>query len=119
MPKKAPLAEPSAEKPLAGPLAKSIGQKTGSGPGSSLNFEASLSFEASLGELEKIVARLESGVLPLEEALDEFERGVQLARLGQQRLKQAEQRVHILLHDDPDAPLSPFVPDNSLYPETK
>jgi exodeoxyribonuclease VII small subunit len=45
--------------------------------------EAPASFETALGELEQIVNRLESGDLPLEEALSEFERGVQLARQGQ------------------------------------
>ncbi len=44
--------------------------------------EAPASFETALGELEQIVNRLESGDLPLEEALSEFERGVQLARRG-------------------------------------
>ena len=38
--------------------------------------EAPASFESALGELEQIVNRLESGSLPLEEALSEFERGV-------------------------------------------
>ncbi|PCN67731.1 exodeoxyribonuclease VII small subunit [Yersinia pestis] len=69
------------------------------------------SFETSLSELEQIVTRLESGELPLEDALNEFERGVQLARQGQQTLLQAEQRVQILLSDDVDAPLKPFTPD--------
>ncbi|HHL2457812.1 TPA: exodeoxyribonuclease VII small subunit [Yersinia enterocolitica] len=69
------------------------------------------SFETSLSELEQIVTRLESGELPLEEALNEFERGVQLARLGQQKLLQAEQRVQVLLNDEVDAPLAPFTPD--------
>jgi exodeoxyribonuclease VII small subunit len=69
------------------------------------------SFEASLSELEHIVTRLESGELPLEEALNEFERGIQLARFGQQTLQQAEQRVQVLLSDDADAPLIPFTPD--------
>ncbi len=41
-------------------------------------------------ELEQIVTRLESGDLPLEEALNEFERGVQLARQGQAKLQQAD-----------------------------
>ena len=54
---------------------------------------------------------LESGELPLEDALNEFERGVQLVRQGQQTLLQAEQRVQILLSDDVDAPLKPFTPD--------
>ncbi|MCB5307696.1 exodeoxyribonuclease VII small subunit [Yersinia massiliensis] len=69
------------------------------------------SFETSLSELEQIVTRLESGELPLEDALNEFEWGVQLARLGQQTLLQAEQRVQVLLSDDIDAPLTPFTPD--------
>lgn len=42
--------------------------------------EAPASFETAPGELEQIVNRLESGSLPLEEALGEFERGIQLAR---------------------------------------
>ena len=67
--------------------------------------EAPASFETALTELEQIVNRLESGALPLEE------RGVQLARQGQTKLQQAEQRVQILLADNEDAPLTPFTPD--------
>ena len=75
--------------------------------------EAPASFEKALSELEQIVTRLESGDLPLEEALNEFERGVQLARQGQAKLQQqAEQRVQILLSDNEDASLTPFTPDN-------
>lgn len=44
--------------------------------------EAPASFETALGELEQIVNRLESGDLPLEEALSEFERGVQAGAPG-------------------------------------
>lgn len=73
--------------------------------------EAPASFETALTELESIVTRLESGDLPLEDALNQFERGVQLARQGQSKLQQAEQRVQILLSDAEDAPLSPFTPD--------
>lgn len=74
--------------------------------------EAPASFETALSELEQIVTRLEGGDLPLEEALNEFERGVQLARQGQVKLQQAEQRVQILLSDTEDAALTPFTPDN-------
>ncbi|NYY73970.1 exodeoxyribonuclease VII small subunit [Escherichia coli] len=70
--------------------------------------EAPASFEKALSELEQIVTRLESGDLPLEEALNEFERGVQLARQGQAKLQQAEQRVQILLSDNEDASLTPL-----------
>ena len=74
--------------------------------------EQPASFESSLQQLEQIVTRLESGSLPLEEALNEFERGVQLARTGQQTLQQAEQRVQILLSDDKNADLVPFNTEN-------
>lgn len=74
--------------------------------------EPPASFETSLQQLEQIVTRLESGNLPLEEALNEFERGVQLARAGQQTLQQAEQRLQILLSDDKNAELTPFTPEN-------
>ena len=74
--------------------------------------EQPASFETSLQQLEQIVTHLESGNLPLEEALNEFERGVQLARHGQKTLQQAEQRVQILLSDDKNADLTPYTPEN-------
>ena len=73
--------------------------------------DAPASFETALNELEQIVNRLESGDLPLEDALNGFERGVQLARQGQVKLQQAEQRVQILLSDSEDAVPTPFTPD--------
>lgn len=54
-------------------------------------------FERSLAELEAIVEKLEQGDLSLDESLQQFERGVQLTRSCQQALKQAEQKVEILL----------------------
>ncbi|WP_226572231.1 exodeoxyribonuclease VII small subunit [Mangrovibacter yixingensis] len=73
--------------------------------------EQPASFETALQELETIVSRLENGDLPLEDALNEFERGVKLARQGQQKLQQAEQRVQILLSESESALLTPFKPD--------
>lgn len=54
-------------------------------------------FERSLTELESIVEQLEQGDLPLDESLRQFERGVQLTRVCQGALKQAEQKVEVLL----------------------
>jgi exodeoxyribonuclease VII small subunit len=53
-------------------------------------------FEATLAELEELVARMEAGDLPLDEALRSFERGVQLTRECQSALQAAQQRVQIL-----------------------
>lgn len=56
-----------------------------------------LDFERSLAELEAIVEKLEQGELSLEESLKHFERGVQLTRACQTALKDAEQKVEVLL----------------------
>jgi exodeoxyribonuclease VII small subunit len=53
-------------------------------------------FEAALAELEAIVARMESGELPLEEALAGYKRGAQLLQFCQSALKDAQQQVQIL-----------------------
>ena len=52
-----------------------------------------VSFEKSLDELQKIVAALEAGEVGLDESLKLFERGVELVRLCNARLDEAEQRV--------------------------
>jgi len=67
-----------------------------------------LSFEQSMQELETLVNQMEQGELPLEEALQSFERGIQLARHSQQKLKQAEQKVHILMSQNAQETLLPF-----------
>ena len=46
-------------------------------------------FEEALSQLEGLVARLEAGDLPLEEALRAFEEGVRLTRLCAERLEDA------------------------------
>jgi exodeoxyribonuclease VII small subunit len=56
-------------------------------------------FEAALVELEKIVEKMESGEQPLEEALQSFQRGIELTRACQKGLKEAEQRVEKLVQD--------------------
>jgi exodeoxyribonuclease VII small subunit len=58
--------------------------------------QAPVDFEAALAELEAIVARLEQGELPLEESLRQFERGVELTRLCQKALGEAEQKIRVL-----------------------
>ena len=55
-----------------------------------------LSFEKALAELEKIVKRMETGELSLEEALEAHKRGLELARLCQGHLEAAQQQVRVL-----------------------
>jgi exodeoxyribonuclease VII small subunit len=65
-------------------------------------------FEQSLAELETLVARLEQGDVPLEEALKTFERGVALTRQCQTALRTAQQKVEVLLARDGAEKLAPF-----------
>lgn len=53
-------------------------------------------FEQSITDLEAIVARLEKGELNLDDALQQFEQGIQLARSCQITLRQAEQKIEHL-----------------------
>jgi exodeoxyribonuclease VII small subunit len=68
--------------------------------------------EKSLEELEALVTRLESGDLPLEQALKEFEHGVKLTRQCQAALQEAEQKVEILLKKTASAEPSAFAPSS-------
>jgi exodeoxyribonuclease VII small subunit len=65
-------------------------------------------FEATLAELEKLVAQMEAGELPLEDALRNFERGVQLTRECQQELQKAQQKVEILMQRPAGPAVVPF-----------
>jgi exodeoxyribonuclease VII small subunit len=53
--------------------------------------------EKALADLEELVEELESGDLPLEKAMKKFEDGIKLTRGCQTALKEAEQKVEILL----------------------
>jgi len=57
----------------------------------------SLTFDAALAELERAVAELEAGGLPLEQTIARYERGVALERRCEQLLADAELRVRRLV----------------------
>ena len=76
------------------PHSSSVNSKS---PTASADQTAASDFERSLAELEAIVEKLEQGELSLDESLRHFERGVQLTRVCQSALKQAEQKVEILM----------------------
>jgi exodeoxyribonuclease VII small subunit len=56
-------------------------------------------FEKALAELEKIVAQMEGGNLPLEQALAAHKRGLELARYCRDKLDSAQQQVKVLEGD--------------------
>lgn len=59
--------------------------------------KAKFNLEKSLADLESLVEELESGDLPLDKAMKKFEEGIKLTRGCQTALKDAEQKVEILL----------------------
>jgi exodeoxyribonuclease VII small subunit len=58
--------------------------------------EETPSFEQGLQQLEAIVKEMENGDLPLERALELFERGMKLSETCRKQLADAETRVEIL-----------------------
>ena len=70
-------------------------------------------FEQSLKELESLVEKMEQGDLSLEDSLSHFERGVQLSRACQTALKEAEQKVEILMQKNGQDEITAFDSENS------
>jgi exodeoxyribonuclease VII small subunit len=68
-------------------------------------------FEATLAQLEELVARLESGELPLDEALRAFEQGVRMTRECQTALTAARQRVQQLIARGDNVVTEDFQPE--------
>ena len=70
--------------------------------------DSALSFEQALEKLESLVDRLESGDLPLEEALSAFEQGVALTRRCAGQLDDAERRIEVLTREGDGVVARPF-----------
>ena len=68
--------------------------------------------EKALADLEELVEELESGDLPLEKAMKKFEDGIKLTRGCQTALKEAEQKVEILLKSAGSEDLEDFEVDD-------
>lgn len=58
--------------------------------------EQDIKFEKALEQLEKIVEELESGNMPLEEALKKYEEGVKLSRACSKKLEQVQTKIEVL-----------------------
>jgi exodeoxyribonuclease VII small subunit len=58
--------------------------------------EAELNFEGAMDRLEKIVEQMESGKLALEDLIVRYEEGMNLVKICQERLANAEQKIEII-----------------------
>ena len=75
--------------------------------------KAAASFEAGLEQLELIVKEMESGELPLERALELFEKGMQLSESCRKQLEEAETRIEILTRKGDKVQAEPFRADRA------
>lgn len=53
-------------------------------------------YEAAMGELEQLVARLESGELPLEQLIGGYQRGATLLQFCRDKLQAVEGQIKVL-----------------------
>lgn len=66
------------------------------------NKEKELSFEENLEKLEGIVKKLESGEVPLDNAISEFTEAMKLAKICDEKLKSAEEAITKLVNKNGD-----------------
>jgi exodeoxyribonuclease VII small subunit len=75
-----------------------------------------LSYENAMEELEDIVAAMDNDRLPLEEMLVKYERGNQLLKVCQTRLKTAQHKIELIQTGKSGAQLTPMEPTDSGSP---
>jgi len=68
----------------------------------------SIQFEEAMEKLEVIVAKLESGDVPLEQAIELFQEGMRLSRICSQKLESVERKIEMLLEEDGQTVKKPF-----------
>ncbi|RCX23155.1 exodeoxyribonuclease VII small subunit [Fontibacillus phaseoli] len=70
--------------------------------------QQSLNFEEAMNQLEVIVSQLERGDVPLEQAIDLFQKGMQLSQLCSQKLSQVERKIEMIVEADGEIGKKPF-----------
>ena len=70
-------------------------------------------FETGLQQLELIVKELESSDLPLERALELYEKGMKLSETCRKQLEEAETRIEMLVRKGDRVQTEPFRPDKA------
>ena len=66
--------------------------------------ETGLNFESAMDRLEAIVEQMESGKLPLEDLIVRYEEGMNLVKICQERLANAEQKIEIIARNSAGKP---------------
>ncbi|WP_268966377.1 exodeoxyribonuclease VII small subunit [Paenibacillus cymbidii] len=67
-----------------------------------------LSFEQAMDKLETIVSKLESGDIPLEQAIELFQEGMRLSQLCSGKLENVERKIEMLIEENGTYTKKPF-----------
>ena len=59
-----------------------------------------MTFEQAMSELERIVTELEKGDVPLEDSISLYQKGAELKKRCETKLKEAEQKVAAITLDE-------------------
>ena len=81
--------------------------------------ERNPSFEKALSELEAIVEAMESGDLPLEKMMEQYEKGMRLISFCSAKLNEVEKRIEIMTKKGDKVVAEPFEPEEGKKSEDK
>ncbi|RUT36164.1 exodeoxyribonuclease VII small subunit [Paenibacillus zeisoli] len=70
--------------------------------------EKDINFEEAMSQLDEIVSQLEHGDVPLETAIDLFQRGMLLSQLCGQKLAEVERKIEMIVESDGEITKKPF-----------
>ena len=74
--------------------------------------EPELNVEEAMAALEDIVSQLEHGDVPLEQAIDLFQRGMKLSQLCGLKLEQVERKIEMIVEEDGELRKKPFATES-------
>jgi len=69
-------------------------------------------FEDAISELKEIIKKLESGNLPLEDAIKLFQEGTELISFSHKKLNEVRKKVEILVEKDGEVTFEDFEPES-------
>lgn len=77
-------------------------------------------FETAISRLEQLVDEMDAANVPLQDLISRYEEGVQLVKVCEQRLKEAEKRIEIITRDAAGKPQAvEFEPEAKPAPEAR
>lgn len=71
--------------------------------------EQEISFEEAMNKLEQIVSQLEAGDVPLEQAIELFQTGMQLSQICGSKLTEVERKIEMIVEQEGQSQKRPFI----------